>query len=127
MGAPAADKPRAEDIAASELDEDYSPPTEQYDDVRQVGGPAAREVDREPTASESGRDSDEYGAGEPFDAGTLPPPPFADLPPLPADLADAFESFKLAILRHKLAGWAEVSRDDVVAALTSLERLATNG
>lgn len=50
--------------------------------------------------------------------------PFAELPELPSDLADAFESFKLAILRHKLAGWTEVARDDVIGALTALEQLA---
>jgi hypothetical protein len=50
--------------------------------------------------------------------------PFARLADLPPDLADAFEAFKLAILRHKLAGWNEVSCDDVVATLHSLEELA---
>ena len=30
--------------------------------------------------------------------------PFASLPPLPADVNDAFEAYKLCILRHKLAG-----------------------
>ena len=33
--------------------------------------------------------------------------PFASLPPLPADVNDAFEAYKLCILRHKLAGWQE--------------------
>ena len=50
--------------------------------------------------------------------------PFASLAELPADLADAFESFKLAILRHKLAGWSEVAREDVLGALDSLKGLA---
>lgn len=49
--------------------------------------------------------------------------PLEDLAELPDDLADAFEQFKLAILNHKLAGWAEVSRDDVVASLRALEQL----
>lgn len=31
--------------------------------------------------------------------------PFAGLPELPDDLADAFEALKLAVLRHKTAGW----------------------
>ena len=50
---------------------------------------------------------------------------FADLPELPEDLTEAFESFKLAVLRHKLAGWAEVSREDVLAGLDALRELAS--
>jgi hypothetical protein len=50
--------------------------------------------------------------------------PFADLPPLPPDVNDAFEAYKLCILRHKLAGWQEITRDDLVASLDSLKQLA---
>ena len=46
------------------------------------------------------------------------------LPVLPADLAEAFELFKLAILRHKLANWSEVSATEVCASLDWLRRLA---
>jgi len=49
--------------------------------------------------------------------------PFAELPELPPDLADAFESFKLAILRHKLDDWQEISRNDVLATLETLKQL----
>lgn len=50
--------------------------------------------------------------------------PMKDLAELPEDLAEAFEQFKLAILTHKMTGWEEVSRDDVLAALSALEQLA---
>lgn len=50
--------------------------------------------------------------------------PFATLPSLPADVSDAFEAFKLCILRHKLAGWSEISPADMVAALDALKELA---
>jgi hypothetical protein len=50
--------------------------------------------------------------------------PFARLAELPDDLATAFESFKLAILRHKSDGWQEVPRDDVLATLDALKELA---
>jgi hypothetical protein len=43
---------------------------------------------------------------------------------LPEDLAEAFESFKLSIVRHRLAGWHEAARDDVLAALDALRELA---
>ncbi len=50
--------------------------------------------------------------------------PFASLPPLPPDVNDAFEAYKLCILRHKMAGWQEISRDDMLASLESLKQLA---
>ncbi len=49
--------------------------------------------------------------------------PFENLPPLPEDLAGAFESFQLAILRHKASGWQETSCDDVLASLDALKTL----
>jgi hypothetical protein len=49
--------------------------------------------------------------------------PFAELPALPADVSDAFEAYKLAILRHKLSGWQEISRDDMLASLDALGQL----
>jgi len=50
--------------------------------------------------------------------------PFESLPPLPADLKEAFELMKLAILSHKVCGWAEIARDDVLSVLESLKQLA---
>jgi hypothetical protein len=44
---------------------------------------------------------------------------------LPDDVAEAFESFKLAILRHKTQEWQEVSCADILAALDALKALAT--
>jgi hypothetical protein len=49
--------------------------------------------------------------------------PFAEIGPLPADLAEAMEAFKLAILHHKMAGWVEVASDRVLAALDALKEL----
>jgi hypothetical protein len=50
--------------------------------------------------------------------------PFANLPSLPADVNDAFEAYKLCILRHKLAGWQDISRADLLASLDALKQLA---
>lgn len=52
--------------------------------------------------------------------------PFADLAQLsalPDDLATAFESFQIAILRHKLGGWVEVRPELVVKGLDHLREL----
>lgn len=52
--------------------------------------------------------------GDQADAEWQPPvQPFAGLPELPDDLADAVEQFKLAVLRHKTSGWTSVSADTV--------------
>ena len=65
----------------------------------------------------------------PFDAADAvadaapPVRPFENLPPLPADLAEAFEAFKLAIIHHRLAAWQEISCEDVLVALESLRQL----
>ena len=50
--------------------------------------------------------------------------PFANLAPLPPDVNDAFEAYKLCILRHKLSGWQDISRDDLLASLDALKMLA---
>ena len=50
--------------------------------------------------------------------------PFADLIDLPEDLADAFEECKIAILRHKLAGWAEITPQALAMHLDALKALA---
>ncbi|MFM8253003.1 MAG: hypothetical protein ACKOBW_15520 [Planctomycetota bacterium] len=50
--------------------------------------------------------------------------PFAELPALPADLAEAVELLKIALLRHKTDGWRDVPCDDLLATLDALKLLA---
>lgn len=53
---------------------------------------------------------------------TAPPEsPFASLPSLPVDLAEALEQFKLGIIRHCASGWSEVSQNDVIKTLDALK------
>ncbi len=42
---------------------------------------------------------------------------------LPDDVAEALDSFAIAILRHQREGWREISPEQVVAALDELRRL----
>jgi hypothetical protein len=55
-----------------------------------------------------------------------PSRPFADLSFLPLDLEDAMEAFKVAILRHKLGGWREVSAEAVLQSLDALKELVVS-
>ena len=50
----------------------------------------------------------------------VPVQPFAGLPELPDDLADAIEAMKLAILRHKTAGWVDVDSETVDKYLAAI-------
>ena len=75
--------------------------------------------------------SEAAGENIPFDSadsytGGEPPPlrPFENLPSLPADLRDAFDGFKLAIIHHRISNWQEVSLNDVLATLEALRQLA---
>jgi hypothetical protein len=139
LGAPADQQPRDEEIVSSELDEDYAPsddsaPPELHPGASQTIRDVAVGPDysQGPDFGDEETGSSDVTAGVPFDSGSAdfggdqaePVRPFEHLPELPDDLGEAFESFKLAILRHKLAGWQEVSRDAVLATLEALKQLA---
>lgn len=85
------------------------------------------DMDDDATATAGSEDSQADVAGEMPAAGKSMPKsqPFKGLAELPDDLADAFESMKLAILAHKLTNWEEVACDDVLASLEALKQLAT--
>ena len=131
-------------VANEELPLDEAPP---WDEDAEPSGEilsATMEKVQTPQGARAGHesdatDSDEYSDSEDGDAdpnsqssysdatgSTASPPvrPFASLPPLPVDVSDAFESYKLCILRHKVAGWQEISRDDMLASLDALKQLA---
>jgi hypothetical protein len=135
LGGAAHGKPRDGEVVETEFDEDADAA-----DAADMG--LVRDVEDESTADlrkvaarERSRkdDDDDEQAGVPFDAEAASYPaespaapvrPFANLPELPDDLAEAFESFKLAILHHKLAGWRDVARDAVLQSLDALRQLA---
>jgi hypothetical protein len=50
--------------------------------------------------------------------------PFENLPAMPADLKEAFEMFKLAVISHKLADWQDIALEDVLSILDALKQLA---
>jgi hypothetical protein len=139
MGAFEADKPQQEDVIVAEKDEDFEPARNQspdlaakYEDVngdvpsgpRHEGSDFGDDGGSSTGSSFADRDyaaSDATSTAEPLDLVR----PFANLPTLPDDLADALEQFKLAILHHKTDGWREVAVADVVRTLEALKLLCT--
>ena len=123
MGAPADQKPKDEEIVSAEWDEDVAPPEDSSPDTIGESLGMVQDPDAElaepagAVASDDSAPAAEVTAAEPVR-------PFEDLPPLPDDLNEAFEAFKLAILHHKLSGWQEIPVQDVLATLDALKQLA---
>ena len=133
IGAPADQRPRDEDIIVAELDEDapLGDDTLDMDDgqssvVQAAGGEEWEPSDDMPPEDNFEAEADSLPSGSADDATTATDPirPFEDVPELPRDLTEAVESMKLAIIRHRVAGWKDVYCDDVLAALNALRQLA---
>jgi hypothetical protein len=126
MGGPPELKPRDADIVVAELDEDAPAgndgplPVTISESLGEVHGTQDVYGD-EPRAC--GEDDGDVSARVPPVA-DAPLRPFEALPPLPADLNEAFELMKLAILNHKVSGWQEIACDGVLSVLESLRQLA---
>ncbi len=123
-GAPAELKPRPEDVIAAELDEDFLGEPEAAQRLADVGEVRTlddgADQDQAPWEDESTETTDDEAAA---DAGPAAVRPFENLPELPDDLADAFEAFKLAILRHKHSDWNEIDRGAIIQTLDALKAL----
>jgi hypothetical protein len=126
--------PRDEDAVTGELDEDFEPAQTREPEPRgitgstaEVEGPLREGPDFGEEDERDGRTSDRS-----LDAAESPASssdvefvqPFANLAELPDDLAEAFESYKLAILRHKAQKWEQISLADVLGSLDALKQLA---
>jgi len=134
LGKLEADRPRPEGAIAAELDEDAEPArapdasraiTGEYSEV---SGPKHDGPDfgDEPARASRGGDDEADWLDE---APSVPPVelvrPFENLPDLPDDLADAFETMKLAVLHHKREGWQRIAESDVLRTLDALKALVT--
>lgn len=136
-------EPREEEIVAAEPDEDGKMAgdleTGEWDGETADGNPRVKTAEARGLDDGEEVESEEYDGAEEEVDGFAPADEseegesaaaaagvrlFESLPELPPDLSEAFESFKLAILRHKLAGWTEISRQDMVATLDALKQLA---
>ncbi len=124
-GAVESQRPTSSQIIDVELDEDVVLPAQ--------GGGKTKEYDDDPSGIASGPRYDEpdFGEEEEFNSLDSEKPksqsetsqddtkvpsisqPFAGLPDLPDDLADAIESLKLAILRHKSSKWEQIDAESI--------------
>ena len=134
VGAAAELKPREEDVIQAEFDEDAGDGATSampesihaaLGTVRETSDKADdgtnADFDTVHAAADLAAETMDEIANEPAAA---PFRPFENLAPLPPDLNEAFELFKLGILSHKVSGWQEVSRETVLAASKALKQLA---
>ena len=132
IGALEDEKPSDDDVIASELDEDFEPAGN--DPPRrgrcriicvELGpreeGPDFGDNDDRPS-QRTERGASVYADDQP-EASVEFVRPFAELRELPDDLSEAFEAYKLAILHHKMDGWQQIAREDVLASLEALKQL----
>jgi hypothetical protein len=140
LGIPPDQRAEEEPPADADLDEDFEPA------AREKPAPGALTPTREQarsTSDEEGRSIEGPDFGDEEDgvsrsaspsfedeaAPDLSEPqsvvrPFQQIGHLPDDVVEAFEGYKLAILRHKREGWSEISLDELLATLDSLKELA---
>ena len=122
----ALEEPQAAEPTA-ELDEDATSPDPDRPPESISGSIAdvfdAEPADAAPTTDGGSHDDAPFDSAESY-ADEPPVRPFENLPTLPADVRDAFETFKLVIIHHRLSHWQEISRDDMFAVLDSLHHLA---
>ncbi|MEM6468081.1 MAG: hypothetical protein AAF802_00825 [Planctomycetota bacterium] len=125
-GAVDSQRPTASQIVEVETDEDVTLPAQ--------GDAKAREYDKDGSGIATGPSFEGPDFGDEEELQTLggesrsgngattieadvneetPTQPFLGLPSLPDDLSEAVESLKLAILRHKTAGWRDIDQPTV--------------
>lgn len=132
-------KPNPQGLAEVELDEDAEP----MEPAQGGGGPTFDDSQPSGISTGPGDEGPDFGEeddiagvrdGQPSGATPIAEDddggdpaefiqPFRDLPELPADLNEAVEAFKLAILRHKASNWDAVKAEDVVRYLVGLRML----
>lgn len=121
-------KPKDEDIVLAEVDEDVSlendPDFDKSDTITDSESRVGSAEEFDPDAPTADADAPFELDMDRLEDNIDPVRPFEDLPELPKDLAKAVETFKLAIIQHRMNGWRDTSVDDVLCALNALKQLA---
>lgn len=134
VGAPDGVKPDDDQVLEGEIDgEVYDALAEQSAEESDAADFDASDhgtMDDDDSDSDSDSDSSERESTAVYDESESLPAeaaarvrPFENLADLPDDVAEAFEQFKLVVLSHRLTGWEQISRQDLVATLDSLKTL----
>jgi hypothetical protein len=149
LGGDAANQPGENDLVTSELDEatsevDVDPsqlgasavatPVDEEEPDRRTNGPLNEGPD---FGEKLGSSEDRASRDDDGDNSTLEyegpgtsaamASPFSALPTLPVDIAECMEQFKIAIVRHRAAGWQDTSPTDVCKVLDALRGFAMAG
>jgi hypothetical protein len=137
LGAIETDRPPMEDVAGQPLDEDSDAADSDITSSTAIGhqltsrrtqGLADGNGDERSQGSTRSADGLSEDAApdddQPEESDSNSPGPFAHLAEMPDDMGEAFEALKLSIIRHKFAGWQQISRDDVLTAVDALRELA---
>jgi len=128
----AKDRPKNTDIVTAERDEDratgeHAPPQKgetvktQYTEIATPDDEASRAAATTSAAKEERPESGKKN--QPAETASPPHKPFEHLGELPEDVTEAFEAFKVCIVRHKSARWKEISREELLGVLDSLKEL----
>ena len=134
-GGDPATQPAESDIVSASTDEDFSPLAEPVAREKDKNSESARDIPEGPRYDEPDFGDEPTGNGAvataeddgemPWEEAAVPlTSPFASLPVLPVDVADALEQFKLAIIRHRAAEWSELSQEDMLRTLDALRTFA---
>jgi len=114
------------EIVLGELDEDFEPAQNDLPATqnasRDILG-SVEEIVEDADGPESTEGASIYADDDPQETVEFVRP-FENIGELPEDLSQAFEDFKLAILRHKSDEWEQISCDEVLASLDALKELA---
>ncbi|MEX1040323.1 MAG: hypothetical protein WDZ51_06825 [Pirellulaceae bacterium] len=132
MGKLDSERPQDGDIISTELDEDVLPEHDSRPDSEELKG-SFGEIESGPPTPEGpdfgdedeqaglARNTADYDDENP--EGEERVKPFAEITGLPDDVMDAFDAFKLSIIRHRAAGWDEISEEDMIRCLDALKVL----
>ncbi|MBW3596051.1 MAG: hypothetical protein KY475_02110 [Planctomycetes bacterium] len=138
LGVPPEKRVAEEEVVDAELDEDFEPAlkekpgagglTPTLEQARSAGDEEGPRIEGPDFGDE---DDDNYdpaaqGFGDERDEASPAAPlrPFANIGELPEDVVEAFEAYKLAILRHKRENWRQITLEEMIATLDSLKELA---
>ncbi len=137
-GAQPETRPRNEELAGNMVDEDYVPISEvesgqDEEEKERLGstGPLYEGPDFGEEAEASKDSLSEEDDDVPFEVeedGVREPivNPFAGLPALPTDVAEALEQFKLAVVRHRASKWTEISQESMLSVVDALRVFVQN-